>query len=368
MSLVRSLFWRAITPADYFNIERNHENGPQGGGGQSYISISFAGLSHEDFGRFLGLHPASRIASERPPIPLRDVKVAVDPRQSGDLMLRSRYRPPNPDDRYRIATQNRQFQTRHPAWSAALGFPKAPDDVEQGDPRLTDLTYLKIFILKLNDDSYRAGFVNSPHPTGPLAAFPEARVLFAPFSESQSAGIIHFEDSPLDASAFVDSDAAWSFVDDVEAPEVAAVAEETKRMAGRRGSGQGRQMNVASKIATELRAMEVARDSLAREGYRVEDVSFNRPYDLYCLRRGRELLVEVKGTTGDGSAVLLTPGEVHHARENADRVALYIVSGIRTEYDPVTDTALATGGELRIILPWDISAGTLSPTGYEYRV
>lgn len=368
MSFVESLFWRSVTPADYFNIERNRKNGPSGGGGQSYISISFAGLTKEEFARFLGVRPESRIADDRPLVVLPDVKVAVDPSLTADLTLRSRYRPPNPDDRYRIATQNRQFQSRHPAWSAKLGFPKAPDDVKQNDARLPDLTYLKVFILKLDDGSYSAGFVNSPHPTGPLGAVPGTSILFDPFNESQSAGVIPFRSGLLDSAAFVEADQAWAYVDDIEAPEIAAAVEETRRIAGRRGSGQGRQMNIASKISTEIHAMEVARESLLADGYSVVDVSINHPYDLSCTRNGHHLRVEVKGTTGDGAAVLLTPGEVRHAQQHFGEVALYVVSGINTEYDPVTDKATSTGGTLKITSPWDIALGTLIPTGFEYRM
>jgi hypothetical protein len=45
-------------------------------------------------------------------------------------------------------------------------------------------------------------------------------------------------------------------------------------------------------------------------GYHVEDVGATESYDLDCSKEKDELHVEVKGTTTDGLAVLLTPNEV----------------------------------------------------------
>jgi hypothetical protein len=50
MAQVVELLWRAVTAADFFNIERKREKGPTGGGGQTYISISFRGLTHTELG------------------------------------------------------------------------------------------------------------------------------------------------------------------------------------------------------------------------------------------------------------------------------------------------------------------------------
>ena len=77
-----------------------------------------------------------------------------------------------------------------------------------------------------------------------------------------------------------------------------------------------------------------------------------------------ELHVEVKGTTGDGSSVLLTPNKVTHAREYPN-VALYILCGL-TLQDEGAGKVKAMGGREKIYNPWDITAGTLNPVGYEY--
>ena len=97
----------------------------------------------------------------------------------------------------------------------------------------------------------------------------------------------------------------------------------------------------------------------------MDDVSANRPYDLSCTKpTGAELHVEVKGTTGDGSSVLLTHGEVRHAKEYPN-VALYILCGVTLQEDG-SGNVEAVGAKEKIYCPWDIATGTLNPIGYEY--
>jgi hypothetical protein len=185
------VFWRAVTAADFFNVERSRDAAPSGGGGQSYFSISFAGLTYEDLGRFLSLDDPTAVGSERPTVLLTDVAVVDDPGASAPLTFGARYRPPKRDDRYRIARQNRQFQERHPAWTAARGFPRAPDDVLSAhDPRMPDLSHLKLFLLRLADGTYRAGYTNSNALPASLTQFPQLAPLFAPYDRDESAGII----------------------------------------------------------------------------------------------------------------------------------------------------------------------------------
>ena len=109
--------------------------------------------------------------------------------------------------------------------------------------------------------------------------------------------------------------------------------------------------------------MEVARERLEEEGWSVEDVSANHSYDLHCRSGEQELRVEVKGTTGSGMSILLTPNEVRDARQHG-HMALFVVSEIaldRAATPPVTH-----GGVLRILDPWHLGAGVISPVGYEW--
>ena len=74
--------------------------------------------------------------------------------------------------------------------------------------------------------------------------------------------------------------------------------------------------------------------------------------------------MEVKGTTGDGSGVLLTHGGVRQAKEYPN-VDLYIVCGVTFQEDGPCNVE-AMGGKEEIHSPWEIAAGTPNPIGYEY--
>lgn len=364
MSDIRQIFWRAVTPADFFNVERSRAAAPKSGGGQSYFSISFAGLKHEELGAFLGVKPPTLIGTTRPKVKLDAVSVTGEPEVSAPIEFAPRYLPPGDDDRYRITRQNRQYQSRHPAWLPSRGFPKAEDDVRRGDP-LPDLTHLKLYIVKTDAGAYAAGFVNSPAPPSGLPKLEPLDVLFATFDRTVSAGVIDLEPGELSLDTW---SAAFGPTPVGPGPEIEEAIESTRVAAGKRPRGQGFQVDVKRRRATELRAMAVATETLAADGWTVVDVSATKSYDLECTRRGEELHVEVKGTMGDGASVLLTPGEVKHAR-NYEPVALFVVAGIRIEPDPAHPRLLiGVGGEYSLTHPWSIDQdGELVPTGYEYK-
>jgi hypothetical protein len=134
------------------------------------------------------------------------------------------------------------------------------------------------------------------------------------------------------------------------------------------GTGQGRGLTPEQRRLVELHAMEVATRTLEAEGWLIEDVSLERRgYDLHATRDGVELYVEVKGTTGEGGSVLVTPGEVTYAREHARRVQLSVVSGIELREDP-PGTWTAHKGNERRIHPWSPDDSVLEPVGYEWLV
>jgi hypothetical protein len=370
MARISQIFWRGVTAADFFNIERGREAAPHSGGGQSYISISFEqhGLTPAQLADFLGISPHSRIETERPTIVLDDVGVVGAENITAPLEFARRYRPGNPDNRYKISRQNRQTQARHPAWSAERGFPAAPDDiVSKDDPGFPDLSLLRVYVLRLDDGRILAGFTNVALAPPSLSA-PELASLFGPTPSGGAAGLI--EPAELDYETWREANPLLTGSTlTAAAPEVASAIMDTEIAAGR-PRGQGRRATAAERRAIELRAMDVSRAALEAEGWVVNDVSAVASYDFECIKTasGGQLHVEVKGTTGDGSAVLLTPGEVRHAREDATPKALHVVHGIALAVDPESGEHEASGGELEIVDPWSIDDhGELLPTGYEYR-
>jgi len=131
----------------------------------------------------------------------------------------------------------------------------------------------------------------------------------------------------------------------------------------RRAQGQGFGLNVAERQAVEALAMQSAKAYYRKKNYTVKDVSHHKSYDLECHRHGKELHVEVKGTTTLGTTVFLTKGEVDHAEKQASgTTALYILHSIKLV------GKVASGGIADIRDPWQIKPKNLVPVGYKYTV
>jgi Protein NO VEIN, C-terminal len=103
----------------------------------------------------------------------------------------------------------------------------------------------------------------------------------------------------------------------------------TMRAALARSKGQGFARTKEERKALEDHAMTAAKRHFRNEGFKVEDVSARRPYDLLCKRGSKELRVEVKGTTTDGEVVVLTNNEVKHASFPRNSCALFVLHSIR---------------------------------------
>ena len=150
-----------------------------------------------------------------------------------------------------------------------------------------------------------------------------------------------------------------------EARQIEQAVAQAAGKTARPGRGQGFQVDQVVKVAVESCAMRAATEFYG-EDWDVEDVHGNQSYDLFCRRGGKVKHVEVKGTTADGTEVILTPNEVRHAREHPD-AALFILSNVIVER--LQDgTVTATGGEKHVYDPWPIDDGTLVPLGYRYLV
>ena len=127
--------------------------------------------------------------------------------------------------------------------------------------------------------------------------------------------------------------------------------------------GQGHGLSAADRKKVEKRAMVLAREWLEGEGYLTQDASANHPYDYEASREGDTLKIEVKGTTSDNpTAVLMTRNEVELHRSEKGQTGLLIVSKIRLVGDGEERTA--EGGELEVLLGWDIDEWRLTATAY----
>lgn len=149
--------------------------------------------------------------------------------------------------------------------------------------------------------------------------------------------------------------------------EVRALEADAAEAAGRtRSGGFARRMSAPERKEIESHSMAIVESYLRSEGWTVKDTSKNKPYDFHCARGPNTLYVEVKGTTSNGSEVILTPNEVAHHREHWPDTCLAIVHDIHL-FD-VEGAPSCTGGRLRLIQPWRPSDENLSPISYTYRV
>lgn len=153
---VNRIWWRNVQPGEFYNIERFHLI--EGGGGSLYIEIPSSIVPQT-----LGFLDATGTDVEALPIITIQAETVGKSGGSGPIEFRRKT-----GGRMRIARQNRQQPNsqRHPAWTAAQGFPTAPDDVRSTDDVLRYFPKggLRIYIAKTVDGDYFAGFTMGQRP------------------------------------------------------------------------------------------------------------------------------------------------------------------------------------------------------------
>jgi hypothetical protein len=133
-----------------------------------------------------------------------------------------------------------------------------------------------------------------------------------------------------------------------------------------RPKGQGR-LSAPLRKLVELHAMTLAEQWLKDEGFEYENVSASDSCDFRARLRGEDWVIEVKGTTGGPTSVLLTRNEVSLHRVCHPFNALLVVHGIGiTDID--APTPRVNGGELVVFSPWLIEGDRLIPVAFEYRL
>jgi hypothetical protein len=125
--------------------------------------------------------------------------------------------------------------------------------------------------------------------------------------------------------------------------------------------GQGFQYDALYRRVIEARAMTVVQRELKKSYDTVEDYSKTASYDFLCRNgNGRPRVIEVKGTTTAGKAVLVSSNEYDLARRQ--RVDLYVVSNVQLRFDG--DDVTAHGGSLTIHEDWGKNGYSVKPRGY----
>ncbi len=127
---------------------------------------------------------------------------------------------------------------------------------------------------------------------------------------------------------------------------------------------QGMGLTAIERKAVEMHSMEATRQILIGEGYSVSDVSGSESFDFKASIDGRDIFVEVKGTTGGLGSIILTANEVDlHLRE-APLNALFVLHSINL--DKSVDPPIATGGLMHRVQPWHIDNSKLNPLAFYY--
>jgi hypothetical protein len=163
---------------------------------------------------------------------------------------------------------------------------------------------------------------------------------------------------------------ALGFIDDYQAGNILAKPEEAAEKesvaaaeeALARSKGQGFARTPEERRSLEELAMAAAKKYFRLKNFDVEDVSSRRSYDLVCKRGKVELHVEVKGTTTDGDAIILTNNEVKHACNPRNACVLFVLHSIHLKQQK------ASGGKQYVIAPWRLLETHLTPISYTYRL
>jgi hypothetical protein len=123
-------------------------------------------------------------------------------------------------------------------------------------------------------------------------------------------------------------------------------------------------VNAAGRIQLESYSRLKAIQYFTGENWTLrEETVGSVPYDLVFEREGHTLYVEVKATTGPGDSVLVTDGEVRHARD--EDTALFVVTDCELVVDMNGEVSVK-GGRRRLLSSWAPATKDLHPTTYRY--
>jgi hypothetical protein len=131
-------------------------------------------------------------------------------------------------------------------------------------------------------------------------------------------------------------------------------------------SSQGFGLSAEEKRVVELHAVKAAITHLSTLGFTdIEDVGAVSSFDLLARGSGKQLSVEVKGSTGPATSVILTKNEVSYQKEIYPLNGLFVLSNIQLDRFP---TPVASGGDVLFISPWLIADSSLKPISFEYSI
>lgn len=159
---------------------------------------------------------------------------------------------------------------------------------------------------------------------------------------------------------------AFQIIDNQISSEILRVIEPQASAPSTVSSGQGFGLTSHEKKIVEMHAVKLAIDCLSELGYtQIQDVGDKESFDLLAVSAEKQLSVEVKGSTGAASSVILTKNEVSFQMDAFPMNGLVVVSNIQLVRGEVLS---AHGGDIQFISPWQINENRLKAISYEYQV
>lgn len=148
-----------------------------------------------------------------------------------------------------------------------------------------------------------------------------------------------------------------------------AVHTQPSAIPSRGRTGQGFEANTAVRLAVEEYAMIAAEQYYARANWATKRCAhLNLGYDILCTQAAEQLFVEVKGTRGGGSRVVITTNEARYAHAHPKYTELFILFNIQVATSE-GGLIICTGGEPLVIPEWDPHTyGTLVPKDYYWYI
>jgi hypothetical protein len=151
-----------------------------------------------------------------------------------------------------------------------------------------------------------------------------------------------------------------------DSPEVADIEQAISAIAEPQRKRKGPRLTGAERRVIEKRAVLVTREHFesAAMGYMTKDVGDKESFDVLATKGDDTVKVEVKGTTSNGTEIVLTRNEVNLHKDDHPANALAIVRHIELHRHDNGPTA--TGGELDLTMPWEVDDTRLEPIAYRY--
>lgn len=339
---------RRVPPNNFLNIERHPSAGPATGGGALYIEAPTSVVPA--LLELLGLDPAEGL----------DHEVAVPTRTIGaPSVVESLHWNTKSGGRMRLF-QNRQTTPshRHPAWSAARGFPKAPDSVTTlAEAEQHIAAGLRIYVVRSGDGDFFAGYLAGEYPSHWPMDDAMRQLFTGQGGVRYFAGGLYLDPDdqvrPFRSEHGTTAPGPGGIVgpfDDGEVPDVITVAAVS---GGGTPYASPETAAAVDRIAMD-RAVEWAETSFPAAD--VVRMPHNNPgYDLLVSRDGAVVrYIEVKGTTFGNPRFFLSENERRFSEDNAELYTLVIFYGI----DLATETAQSvaregglavTDAELRVV-------------------